>query len=201
MTARSCLTVACVGVLLLALTACAPPYRAPPPDPRIDHHASRTDAVPESLPETERAWTRDPARADSVLVLKGERKMKLFAEGRPFRTYRIALGFEPKGHKRERGDGRTPEGWYLLDFLNENSSFYRSMRVSYPNATDRLVAEVRGVNPGDNIMIHGLPNGSGYVGASHVREDWADGCIAVTNEEMDEILRFVAVGTPIEIRP
>jgi murein L,D-transpeptidase YafK len=189
------------ALMLLLVAACAPYHRGPAVDPHIERHASETRTAPSNGFDVEAYRRTEPERADSILVLKSERKMHLLADGEPIRSYRVALGFEPKGHKIEKGDGRTPEGRYVLDFHNENSRFHRSIRVSYPNVGDRLLARARGVDPGGNIMIHGLPNGSGSVGASHAWEDWTEGCIAVTNEEIDEILQLVGVGTPIEIRP
>ena len=113
----------------------------------------------------------------------------------------MALGFTPHGPKQYQGDGRTPEGRYVLDWRNDESEFYRSIHVSYPSAEDLARAQARGVSAGGNIMIHGLPNGLDDIGPDHVKWDWTEGCIAVTNAEMDEILSIVDDGTPIEIRP
>jgi hypothetical protein len=143
----------------------------------------------------------EPQQADKVVVVKALRELRLLADGNVFRTYEVSLGREPKGDKLEEGDGRTPEGHYTLDFKNENSAFYRSIRVSYPNAQDRREARAMGVHPGSDIMIHGLKPEFADVGKGHLREDWTEGCIAVTNREMDEIWSLVPVGTPIEIRP
>lgn len=145
--------------------------------------------------------TSQPREADKVVVVKALREMRLIADGRVFRTYEVSLGREPKGDKLWEGDGRTPEGHYVLDFKNENSDFYRSIRVSYPNEQDWAEARAIGVHPGSNIMIHGLKPEFADVGKGHLREDWTEGCIAVTNREMDEIWSLVPVGTPIEIRP
>ncbi|MBK0400307.1 L,D-transpeptidase family protein [Limibaculum sp. M0105] len=142
-----------------------------------------------------------PDKADRVVVLKGERELHLLAGSQTLRVYPVALGFAPEGPKRQSGDGRTPEGHYLLDRRNPNSSFYRSIHVSYPGPEDRERARAMGVDPGGDIMIHGLPNGRGWIGADHARFDWTEGCIAVTNTEMDEIWAMVDDGTPIEIRP
>lgn len=141
-------------------------------------------------------------KADFVLVNKSERKLYLLSEGRPIRTYHVALGDQPKGHKRREGDERTPEGRYQLDLKNEKSEFYKSIRISYPNRFDRLAAKTAGYSPGGAIMIHGLPNRESEW-PPRVRQafNWTDGCIAVTNEEMDEIWAAVDVGTPIEILP
>ena len=140
-------------------------------------------------------------KADKVLVLKGERHLVLLSRGKVLKSYRIALGRQPEGHKTREGDSRTPEGHYLIDWRNPNSRFHLSLHISYPNDEDRAAASRAGVPPGGDIMIHGLPNGLGGLGKAHRLKDWTDGCIAVTNEEMEEIWRRVDDGTPIEIRP
>jgi murein L,D-transpeptidase YafK len=141
------------------------------------------------------------AKADRVLVLKKERKLLLIANGKTLKTYSVALGGSPSGPKSREGDHKTPEGMYFLDRRNPKSKFYRSIHVSYPDAKDRARAQQLGVSPGGDIMIHGLPNGYKWVGNAHRLHDWTDGCIAVTDKEMDEIWRAVPDGTPIEIRP
>jgi len=141
------------------------------------------------------------AKADRVLVLKKERKLVLLARGQTLKTYRISLGGDPVGPKRREGDHKTPEGSYVLDRRNPKSRFYKSIHISYPSAEDRARAAKKGVPPGGDIMVHGLPNGYGWVRDAHRLHDWTDGCIAVTDAEMDEIWRAIADGTPIEIRP
>ncbi|MDO8862858.1 L,D-transpeptidase family protein [Haliea sp. E1-2-M8] len=135
---------------------------------------------------------------DTVLVIKSERMLYLKYEGEILRRYPVSLGPVPWGHKQQEGDERTPEGRYVLDYKNAGSRFYKSIRVSYPNLRDRLRAEELGVDPGGNIMIHGQPEGA-EEGAQLF--NWTDGCIAVSNEHMDEIWQLVTVGTPIEILP
>lgn len=135
---------------------------------------------------------------DTVLVVKSERTLYLKSNGEILRRYPVALGPVPWGHKQQEGDERTPEGRYILDYKNAESRFYKSIRVSYPNLRDRLRAEQLGVDPGGNIMIHGQPDGA-EEGAQLF--NWTDGCIAVSNQHMDEIWQLVTVGTPIEIRP
>lgn len=132
---------------------------------------------------------------------KGARRMTLWFAGYPVRAYRVALGHDPIGDKRRAGDGRTPEGRYTIDGRNAASEFHRALRVSYPNPSDVRSAREAGAHPGGEIMIHGLPAGAEWVGAEHWRFDWTEGCIAVTNEEIDELWELVADGTPIEIRP
>jgi len=140
---------------------------------------------------------RPPLHADRVVVLKKERTLELLNHGKVIKTYKVALG----GPKTQQGDHKTPEGAYVLDSRNPHSQFYKSIHVSYPNASDRGAARQKGVSPGGDVFVHGLPNGYRYVGAAHRLKDWTDGCIAVTDEEMDEIWLAVSDGTPIEIRP
>jgi murein L,D-transpeptidase YafK len=140
---------------------------------------------------------------DRVVVDKSERRMRLMQDGNVVREYRVALGDAPLGHKFREGDERTPEGEYLLDWRNPRSSYYKAIHVSYPNESDRIAARALGYQPGGMIMIHGKPNyiSSPAVLAEYDRRDWTDGCIAVTNEEMDEIWALVKDGTPILILP
>jgi murein L,D-transpeptidase YafK len=142
-----------------------------------------------------------PLRADRVVVLKKERRLQLLSEGKVIKTYKVALGGDPVGPKIQQGDHKTPEGFYVLDERNPHSRFYKSIHISYPNVRDRAAARRDGVPSGGDVFVHGLPNGYGWLGASHRARDWTDGCIAVTNQEMDEIWLAVADGTPIEIRP
>ena len=140
-------------------------------------------------------------KADQVVVVKSDRTLTLMSHGKVLRTYKVALGGSPVGAKQQQGDHRTPEGHYVLDRRNPKSRFYKSIHISYPNDKDRREAAKRGVSPGGDIMVHGLPNGFGWLGEAHHAQDWTDGCIAVTNSEIDEIWDLVADGTPIEIRP
>lgn len=133
-------------------------------------------------------------RADAIHVYKAQRRLDLLRAGKVIASYRIALGGAPAGHKRQQGDKRTPEGDYRISYRNERSRFHLSLRVSYPNESERRQAQARGVDPGGDIMIHGATP-VGY------RGDWTDGCIAVTNAEIEEIWRRVPVGTPIRIEP
>jgi murein L,D-transpeptidase YafK len=146
------------------------------------------------------AHTSGFGKADKVLVLKNERRLLLLRGEAVLKSYKVALGREPEGYKVREGDGRTPEGRYVLDWRNPKSRFYRSIHVSYPNLRDAARARALRVPPGGEIMIHGEPNGLGFVGKL-LDWDWTEGCIAVTNEAMDEIWQAVDNGTPIEIRP
>ncbi len=140
-------------------------------------------------------------QADRVLVLKSEQNMLLMKNGEVLKSYRVALGRQPVGRKLCRGDCRTPEGTYILDHRNSHSRFYRSIHISYPNSTDVARARKKGASPGRDIMIHGLPKGFEDLGDVHTARNWTKGCIAVSNDEIDEIWRLVPDGTPIEIRP
>jgi murein L,D-transpeptidase YafK len=138
---------------------------------------------------------------DRVVVYKRERKLVLLSEGKEIRSYKVALGSAPVGPKTRQGDHKTPEGTYLLDSRNSESQFYKSLHVSYPNSKDVTAAKKLGVSPGGDIMVHGLPKKYAWLGKSHTLHDWTDGCIAVTDEEMDEIWKMVRLGTPIDIKP
>ncbi len=117
------------------------------------------------------------------------------------KKYHVAFGANPKGHKQQEGDERTPEGKYVLDYKKKNSSFYKAIHISYPNDEDKRQAKEKGVSPGGQIMIHGQKNGIGWLSFITQRFNWTDGCIAVSNDDMDQIWNAVDVGTPIEIKP
>jgi len=140
------------------------------------------------------------AVADQVVVLKSERKLILMKDGRVLKTYHVSLGANPVGAKTHQGDHKTPEGEYFLDRHNQKSQYYRSIHISYPNAADRERAHKLGLSPGGDVFVHGLPNDYKPV-ANEDPGDWTDGCIAVTDAEMDEVWRAVPDGTPIEIKP
>lgn len=146
----------------------------------------------------------DELQADFVRVDKFRQKLLLFRDGRMIREYPVALGENPVGHKRMEGDGRTPEGLYRLDWRNPESRFYRSIHISYPNKRDMARARAQNRDPGESIMIHGTPAwvpSPEWARQYLFRDNWTDGCIAVTNDHMDEIWALVEDGTPIEIRP
>ena len=138
---------------------------------------------------------------DKVVVMKKERTLELLSQGKVIKTYKVALGGDPIGPKARQGDHKTPEGSYVLDSRNSHSQFYKSIHISYPSARDRARARQRGFSPGGDVYIHGLPNGYGTIGAAHRLRDWTDGCVAVTNEEIDQIWKAVPNGTPIELKP
>lgn len=143
----------------------------------------------------------DATVADRVVVRKADRTLELFAGQRSLRVYPISLGSEPVGAKQAEGDGRTPEGSYVIDHHKESSGYCLSLHISYPDARDRARAQMQGVDPGGLVMIHGLPNHMAFVGRLHRLMDWTRGCIAVTNAEVREIARVVPDGTPVELLP
>lgn len=142
---------------------------------------------------------REPA--DRVLIEKAKRRLTLISNGEAIKSYTIALGKNQTGPKERRGDNKTPEGSYIIESRNRNSGYHLSLRLSYPNEKDKQRARALGVSPGGDIMIHGLKNGHAWVGGFHTKLDWTEGCIAVTNQEIEEIARLVPDGTPVEIRP
>jgi murein L,D-transpeptidase YafK len=130
-----------------------------------------------------------------VQLFKGSRRMYLMHHDQVLKAYEVDLGFQPVGHKFREGDGRTPEGIYLLDRRNPNSDYHLSIGLNYPNAGDVEVARAAGFSPGGNIFIHGEPR-------KHRRSrDWTAGCIAVTNAEMEDIYAMVGDDTPIVVSP
>jgi murein L,D-transpeptidase YafK len=152
-------------------------------------------------------WTADRSsrkpveQADRIVIVKSERTMTLLRQGKVLKTYKVALGHQPRGPKGQAGDNRTPEGEYTIDLRNAHSQFHLSLRISYPNQADRERARKLGVDPGGAIMIHGLPAAYAWLGPAHRQTDWTLGCIAVTNPEIEEIWKMVPLGTKVEIRP
>ena len=140
-------------------------------------------------------------KADRIIVVKSAHTLSLIVNGHVLKVYKVALGRGPAGPKGHEGDHKTPEGDYVIDQKNAQSRFHLALHVSYPNAADRKRAKAEGLNPGGAIMVHGVENGLGWLGSLQHDVDWTDGCIAVTNPEIEEIWRLVPVGTPIEIKP
>ncbi len=137
---------------------------------------------------------------DRIVVVKSTRTMTLESNRQVLETYKVALGGEPIGAKERQGDHKTPEGEYFVDAKNAQSQFYLALHISYPNASDRVRARRLGTSPGGDVEIHGLGKKYGWIGPRHRLSDWTDGCIAVTNEEIEEIFRMVAVGTRVELK-
>ena len=139
-------------------------------------------------------------KVDLVRVDKSTRTMFLYAGDTLVKEYHVALGGNPKGHKKQEGDNKTPEGSYSLDYKKEDSQFHRAMHISYPNELDIEQAQQKGINPGGFIMIHGQKNGDTKNPKITQRFNWTNGCIALTNTEMDEFLNLVDSGTKIDIQ-
>lgn len=138
---------------------------------------------------------------DHVIVNKGHKLMFLMKDDKVIRKYWIALSDKPVGHKQYEGDKRTPEGTYTLDYIKENSVYYRAFHISYPNSEDIKRARAMGKRPGGMIMVHGQPSNRSEYHDSVQRSDWTNGCIAILNPEMDEFISLVDPGTPITIQP
>lgn len=147
------------------------------------------------------AAAKDIPQADRMVIVKSTRTLTLLGEGKVLKTYKVALGGQPVGAKTQQGDNKTPEGVYTIDARNPHSQFHLALHVSYPSAADRANARKLGVNPGGDIMIHGLPPQGAWLGDAHREKDWTLGCIAVTNAEIEEIWAMVPLGTKVEIRP
>lgn len=161
------------------------------------------------------------AKSDVKLmrVYKSERRLELVGkDNQVIKTYKIMLGRTPVGAKTKEGDNKTPEGMYELDLKNSDSDYHLSLHISYPNFKDKLRARVKGVNPGGDIMVHGYPNelkiigdwieatglsglGDELIFASLPNYDWTNGCIAVSNAEIEEIYGMINVPTKIIINP
>ena len=149
-------------------------------------------------------WPEKPLPTDKpinkMVIEKSKRQMHVYSNGELTKTYKIALGFNPLGDKVYEGDGKTPEGSYVINDKDPNSTFNLNLGISYPDAEDIAKAKKLGKSPGGNIKIHGLRNGFGFIGKLHRFSDWTLGCIAVTNKEIKELYDHVAVGTKVEIR-
>lgn len=145
--------------------------------------------------------TPPAAQVDQIIVFKSTRTMKLMHHDHVLKTYRVALGTVPVGAKEKRGDHKTPEGDYIINGKNAHSQFHLALRISYPNGLDRARARKLGVPTGGDIMIHGLMPEYAWLGARHRETDWTDGCIAVSNPEIEEIWNLVPIGTKVKIKP
>lgn len=179
-----------LALLVAAMAASGADARSPRPAKYLDQTAELT---PPNAPVG--------MKADRVVVLKSERRMALMHGDRVLDVFHVALGRYAKGHKIKEGDQRTPEGSYVLEEKLSKSKFYKALLISYPNANDVARARYLGLRPGGKIEIHGLPDGWTARQLNHPSFDWTDGCIAVTNREMDRIWARVDAGTPIEIYP
>ena len=153
------------------------------------------------LPRTVKAesWA-EGANALRIVVIKSERKLMLMRAGRAFLTFPVALGSHPKGPKRQEGDGRTPEGEYVIDRFDAGSAFHRALHISYPNDEDVRRARALGVDPGGRIEIHGLPPGFETLDPKRFDKDWTDGCISTSDRAVEILWRNVGLFTPISIK-
>ena len=140
-------------------------------------------------------------KADLVVVEKNRHTLSLYKEGKLLAAYHAAFGGDPAGPKEREGDNKTPEGRYLLDYKNAGTGYHKAIHISYPNAQDIARARKLGVQPGGAIMVHGQKNNYGWASFITQRFDWTLGCVALANDDMDEVWDHVEVGTPIEIRP
>jgi tetratricopeptide (TPR) repeat protein len=155
----------------------------------------------EALEQKVFAYAIRTGSIDKILIEKKERRLMLISKGEVLKIYKIALGGNPNGPKECQGDNKTPEGTYVIDSRNKDSRYHLSLHISYPNERDKKRARELGVSPGGNIMIHGIKNGFSWVGDSHAEVDWTKGCIAVTDEEIEEIAKIAPKGTIVEIKP
>lgn len=138
---------------------------------------------------------------DKIVVEKSKRTMTVYHQHEVLRTYKVALGFSPIGHKEQEGDGKTPEGSYRIVAKNPNSQFHLSLKISYPSKQDKKHAQKMRFKPGGDIFIHGLSDAWHWLGERHAMRDWTLGCIAVTNEQIEEIYPYIDIGTVVEIKP
>jgi murein L,D-transpeptidase YafK len=150
---------------------------------------------------TSRIAAQFTTSVDRIVIEKSKRTLTLMDGAKIVKSYKVALGGQPVGAKDRQGDHKTPEGIYSVDAKKAQSQFYKALHLSYPNQADREHARKLGVSPGGDVEIHGLGAKWGWIGAKHRLTDWTDGCVAVTNEEIDEIYPQIRVGTPVEIRP
>ncbi len=134
------------------------------------------------------------------IVVKKSEKILLVYFGDTFKSYKIALGLNPIGHKEKQGDNRTPEGSYKIVVKNPNSRGYKSFKISYPNEKDKLNAMKNGWDPGGDICIHGLW-WSEQNPLTHWESNWTRGCMALNNQQMDELFPYTKVGTEVQILP
>jgi murein L,D-transpeptidase YafK len=143
----------------------------------------------------------DNVEIDNIVVYKSKRQMLVYANGQLLKTYQISLGRQPVGAKEFEGDKKTPEGVYSIDGKNPESGYHKNLGISYPDKDDVENAQMLGKPPGSDIKIHGIRNGIGFIGKFHRWFDWTLGCIAVTDNEIDELFRAVKIGAQIEIKP
>ena len=169
--------------------------------PAADSSSTRATVVTPTIDRTPVTGIKGVLGADSIVVEKQRHTMTLFQMGVPVRTYQIALGKQPTGDKDRIGDGKTPEGVFYIDFRNAQSKYHKALHISYPDAAHIQRSKALGVAAGGDIMIHGLPPAFADLGPAHREFDWTNGCIAVTDAEIEEIWRAVPNGAAIQIKP
>ena len=197
LTAAFSLSACSSGSREVRTVASLPAVVVPPPAAPVPQTPS--PVAPASIPREEHLGTEP---IDRIVVYKERRTLLLYRGDRPVKSYRVALGFNPVGHKQRQGDGRTPEGLYFISAKNPRSAFYRSLRIDYPSPADVERARSLGIDPGGDIVIHGLPNTASPIERlEHPAKDWTNGCIALDDREMDEIWTVVQENTPIYIYP
>jgi len=165
---------------------------------------NKMEALENKIEALEKKLSDDAIRrgpVDRILIEKNARRLMLISQGEVLKSYKIALGGNPIGPKERQGDNKTPEGTYVIDGRNKDSRFHLSLHISYPNERDKKRAKKLGVSPGGDIMIHGIKNGFSWVGDAHTAVDWTKGCVAVTDEGIEEISKLAPNGTIVEIRP
>ena len=140
-------------------------------------------------------------KVNKVMIVKSQNKMVLLSGSKKIKEYHVVFGANPNGHKQQEGDEKTPEGDYILDYKKSDSSYYKAIHISYPNKMDILTARNQGVNPGGMIMIHGQKNGLGWLAPFTQNFNWTDGCVALTNSDMEEVWQLIKKGTKIVILP
>lgn len=151
---------------------------------------------------SEKTGTLPPgAVVDRIVVVKSAHTMTVMEHGHALKVYKVALGRQPIGTKEQLGDHKTPEGLYVVDAKKSKSRFDLALHISYPSVADRERAQARGLDPGGDIEIHGLERPFSWLGSLHRLIDWTDGCVAVTDSEIEEIWPLVPAGTVVEIRP
>ncbi len=205
------LALATINGAIMVYRFLRPPPPSSPTDQRVPPVAQPSTPTPspdQTVPVEKHAMLSPPPPprlsnriADRVLVEKNARRLTLFHHDQPIKSYEIALGRQPVGAKQFEGDNKTPEGHYVIDFRKRNSSYHRALHISYPGPQDVAFAAKQKRSAGGDIMIHGLPNGMGSMGPLHRLRDWTAGCIAVTNNEIEELWQTIPDGTSIEIRP
>jgi murein L,D-transpeptidase YafK len=166
-----------------------------------DSSLSHTTIATPTVTSTPNTGIKGVLAADSMVVEKQKHTLTLFQSGVAVRTYQIALGKQPTGDKERIGDNKTPEGVFYIDFRNAQSKYHKALHISYPDAAHKQRANALGVAAGGDIMIHGLPPAYAALGAAHREFDWTNGCIAVTDEEIEEIWKAVPNGAAIQIKP